>query len=101
MDASHCEAGIYRSTCDPPIFPNSLASSITQSHALQLLVMGFLKENVYREHLTTALDLKNIIHCYNNNIHADSLRSAIESLIFRMECVIEQGGSHTEHVLKH
>ncbi|GFU75430.1 uncharacterized protein TNCV_2861461 [Trichonephila clavipes] len=35
---------------------------------------GFLKDKVYRECLTTTLDLKNSILRHINNIHVDSLR---------------------------
>ncbi|GFT14902.1 hypothetical protein TNCV_3483521 [Trichonephila clavipes] len=83
------KAGIYRRTCDQPIFPNSLASPIIRSHTLRLLVAGFSKDDVYRERLTTALDLKNSIRHQINNIHVDSLLSAIDN------------GSPIERVLKH
>ncbi|GFW93179.1 hypothetical protein TNCV_3333391 [Trichonephila clavipes] len=55
------KTGIDRRTRDQLTFPNSLVSAITRSHALRLLVMGFLKNNIYRECLTTMLGFKNSI----------------------------------------
>ncbi|GFU87472.1 uncharacterized protein TNCV_2446061 [Trichonephila clavipes] len=45
---------------------------------------SLLKDNVYRERL----NMKNCIHCHINSLHIDSLRSAIEGLIFRIERVV-------------
>ena len=67
----------------------------------------YLKNNIYREYLTIAFDLKNSIHCHIQNIYVDSLNktsllfcSVLESAIFRMECVVKYYGFHIEHVLK-
>ncbi|GFU42451.1 hypothetical protein TNCV_4555821 [Trichonephila clavipes] len=51
------KTSIDKRTCEQRIFPNSLASTITRSHAFQFQVMRLFER--YREHLTTALDLKN------------------------------------------
>ena len=59
---------------------------------------GYSKDNVYRELLTTVLDLKESIRRHMQNIHVDALHSVVESTIFRMECVVKHDGSHIEHV---
>ena len=62
---------------------------------------GYFKDNVYRECLTTVLGLKDSIRLHNQNIHVDTLRSVVESTIFKMECFVEHNGSHIEQVLQH
>ena len=59
-----------------------------------------MKDNAYQKHLATVFNLMNSILRHIQNIHANALRLVVESAIFRMECVVEQDDSHTEHVLK-
>ena len=64
-------------------------------------LLGYLKDNVYRDRLTTVLNLKESIRRHIQNIDDDALRSVVESTIFKMECVLEYDGSHIVHVLQH
>lgn len=59
---------------------------------------GFLKDQVYREHPATMAHLKDAIIRHVRGISVDLLRSAVEHTAIRMERVVENHGTHIEHL---
>ncbi|GFU24544.1 uncharacterized protein TNCV_2264961 [Trichonephila clavipes] len=49
-------------------FPTAKTPRSPRSHALRPLVMELLKDNIYREPLATALDLKNSIRRHKSHL---------------------------------
>ena len=94
------ETDIYQCMCVQQMFPNSLATQSLDLLLCDFWLWGYMKDNVYRERLTTMLDLKDSICCHFQNIHVDALHSVVESTIFGMESIVEHDGLHIEHVLQ-
>ncbi|GBM41323.1 hypothetical protein AVEN_241483-1 [Araneus ventricosus] len=57
---------------------------------------GFLKDNIYRKRPASLPDLKDSIRGHVLNIQADSLRSAVETMILRLEHIVEHEVRHIE-----
>ncbi|GBL77713.1 hypothetical protein AVEN_152932-1 [Araneus ventricosus] len=57
---------------------------------------GFLKENIYRKRPESLPDLKDSIRRHVLDIPADSLRSAVENMVLRLEHIVEHEEEHIE-----
>ncbi|GBM95766.1 hypothetical protein AVEN_182714-1 [Araneus ventricosus] len=57
---------------------------------------GFLKDNIYRKRPASLPDLKDSIRRHVLDIPADSLRSAVENMVLRLEHIVEHEGGHIE-----
>ncbi|GBL86262.1 hypothetical protein AVEN_131989-1 [Araneus ventricosus] len=77
-------------------FSNSMTSSFARLHTLRLLVVGSLKDNIYRKRPAYLPDLMDSIPRYVRDIPADSLRSAVGNMDLRLEHIVEHEGDHFE-----
>ncbi|GBM66694.1 hypothetical protein AVEN_249517-1 [Araneus ventricosus] len=56
---------------------------------------GFLKDNIYRKRPASVPDLKDSVRLHVLDIPADSLLSAVENMVLRLEHIVEhEGGTH-------
>ncbi|GBN55877.1 hypothetical protein AVEN_26396-1 [Araneus ventricosus] len=98
---SLCEAiaktAFNRCKSDQPSFSNSMTSSFARCHPLRLMIVGFLEgHNIYRKGPESLPDLKDSIRRHVLDIPADSLRSAVENMVLRLEHIVEHEGGHIE-----
>lgn len=57
---------------------------------------GFLKDNIYSRRKASVADLKDSIRRHVLDIWADSLRSAVENTVLRLEHIVEHEGGLIE-----
>ncbi|GBM31893.1 hypothetical protein AVEN_183294-1 [Araneus ventricosus] len=75
----------------PPLSPDPTSCDF--------FLWGYLKSNVYLGGVTTLTTLKDNISRAVLNILGDMLRLAVENLVYRMQCVVDEKGSHIERGL--
>ncbi|GBL95531.1 hypothetical protein AVEN_54132-1 [Araneus ventricosus] len=55
---------------------------------------GFLKDNIYRKRPASLPELKNSIRRHVLDIPVDSLHSAVENMVLRLEHIVEHEGAY-------
>ncbi|GBM02077.1 hypothetical protein AVEN_209762-1 [Araneus ventricosus] len=64
-----------------------------------LFLWGYLKSKVYLGGVPALMTLNNNILRTVLSISGDTLLSAVENVVYRMQCVVHKKGGHTERVL--
>ncbi|GBO43343.1 hypothetical protein AVEN_246820-1 [Araneus ventricosus] len=77
-------------------FPTAWPESLPDNIICDFLLCGFLKDNIYRKRPASLPDLKDSIRRHVLDIPADSVCSAVENMVLRLEHIVEHEGGYIE-----
>ncbi|GBO27039.1 hypothetical protein AVEN_18024-1 [Araneus ventricosus] len=77
-------------------FPAAWPSRSPDITPYDFWLWGFLKDNIYPKRPAPLPDLKDSIRRHVLDTPADSLRSAVENMVLRLEHIVEHEGGHIE-----
>ncbi|GBL83841.1 hypothetical protein AVEN_132714-1 [Araneus ventricosus] len=82
-------------------FPTAWPPRSPDSTTCDFWLWGFLRDNIYRKRPASLPDLKDSIRRHVRDIPADSLRSAVENMVLRLEHIVEKSTKEVALKLLH